>query len=86
MANCTSEKDTLLNQIASLEAKVTKLEQENKEQKTYIKFLQNKLRSLSSSLHETNQEMDVEDEDDILNDEDNQDATDEYKEDRKSVV
>ncbi|MBQ3621733.1 hypothetical protein II941_02990 [bacterium] len=79
MANCTSEKDTLLNQIASLEAKVTKLEQENKEQKTYIKFLQNKLRSLSSSLHETNQEMDVEDEDDILNDEDNQDATDEYK-------
>lgn len=79
MANCTSEKDTLLDQIASLEAKVTKLEQENKEQKTYIKFLQNKLRSLSSSLHETNQEMDVEDEDDILNDEDNQDATDEYK-------
>ena len=79
MANCTSEKDTLLDQIASLEAKVTKLEQENKEQKTYIKFLQNKLRSLSSSLHKTNQEMDVEDEDDILNDEDNQDATDEYK-------
>lgn len=79
MANCTSEKDTLLDQIASLEAKVTKLEQENKEQKTYIKFLQNKLRSLSSSLHETNQEIDVEDEDDILNDEDNQDATDEYK-------
>lgn len=79
MANCTSEKDTLLNQIASLEAKVTKLEQENKEQKTYIKFLQNKLRSLSSSSDETNQEMDVEDEDDILNDEDNQDATDEYK-------
>ena len=79
MANCTSEKDTLLDQIASLEAKVTKLEQENKEQKAYIKFLQNKLRSLSSSLDETNQEMDVEDEDDNLNDEDNQDATDEYK-------
>lgn len=79
MANCTSEKDTLLDQIASLEAKVTKLEQENKEQKTYIKFLQNKLRSLSSSLHETNQEIDVEDEDDILKDEDNQDVTDEYK-------
>ena len=79
MANCTSEKDTLLDQIASLEAKVTKLEQENKEQKAYIKFLQNKLRSLSSSLGETNQEMDVEDEDDNLNDEDNQDATDEYK-------
>ena len=39
MANCTSEKDTLLDQIASLEAKVTKLEQENKEQKTWDTYI-----------------------------------------------
>ena len=49
MANCSSEKDTLLDQIASLETKVNDLEKENNQLKSYIKFLQNKLHSLAGS-------------------------------------
>lgn len=73
MANCSSEKDTLLDQIASLEAKVTKLEKENKEQQKYIKFLQNKLRDLNAANKENaDEEIPVDDE---FDDEENE----EYK-------
>lgn len=56
MANCSSEKDTLLDQIASLEEKVAKLEKENAEQKKYIKFLQNKLHEVSASNNDDKEE------------------------------
>lgn len=74
MANCSSEKDTLLDQIASLEAKVTKLEKENKEQQKYIKFLQNKLRDLNAANKENaDEEIPVDDE---FGDEENEEYKD----------
>lgn len=74
MANCSSEKDTLLDQIASLEAKITKLEQENKEQEKYIKFLQNKLRDLGATNSSREEE-------NLTNDDFNEDSeeNEEYK-------
>lgn len=72
MANCSSEKDTLLDQIASLEEKITKLEKENSEQKKYIKFLQNKLHDLNASANENTDEK-------IPFDDENETGDEEYK-------
>ena len=75
MANCSSEKDTLLDQIASLEEKVSKLEKENSDQRKYIKFLQRKLHDLNASSDDNNDgEVAIDDEDQPSDEE-----TEEYK-------
>lgn len=81
MANCSSEKDTLLDQIASLETKISDLEKENSQLKSYIKFLQNKLHSLTGS-DETNDIEEitpVEDEDAESPEDEDTSEGDEYK-------
>lgn len=82
MANCSSEKDTLLDQIASLETKVSNLEKENNQLKSYIKFLQNKLHSVAGS--DENNDLEaitpVEDEDADASEGDDTFESDEYKE------
>lgn len=81
MANCSSEKDTLLDQIASLENKVSNLEKENNQLKSYIKFLQNKLHSVAGS--DENNDLEaitpVEDEDADASESDDTFESDEYK-------